>query len=208
MKGSAGTATAAAGGTLGFVADQGVDHPGPVQFYMAKVPDGTTIDAWDGSGKVWFKVAYLGPPTIRKNVSFKVPKNIPSGDHPFFLQLLMNNSSLQIHFQFKLIFAKMQYTKLYLFLEGIASTTSALAIPSIENTVAIRAEEAYTGPGGVSILNRDVDAYTGPGGVSILNREVESDASTGPGGVSILNIEEASTEAYTGPGGVSILNRK
>jgi hypothetical protein len=68
--GSAATATLAAGGTLGFIADQGIDHPGPVQFYMAKAPDGKTIDSWDGSGSVWFKVAYLGDTITSKEVQW------------------------------------------------------------------------------------------------------------------------------------------
>ncbi|KUJ15040.1 uncharacterized protein LY89DRAFT_720446 [Mollisia scopiformis] len=93
-KGAASTVTVAAGDSLGFVADQGVDHPGPVQFYMAKVPDGTTTDAWDGPGKVWFKIGYLGhnvtakgiewptyTPTIQKNVFVKIPKNVPMGSY-------------------------------------------------------------------------------------------------------------------------------
>jgi len=68
--GSAATATLAAGGTLGFIADQGIDHPGPVQFYMAKTPDGKSIDSWDGSGQVWFKVAFLGDTITSKGVQW------------------------------------------------------------------------------------------------------------------------------------------
>lgn len=60
MKAGSGTATIAAGGTLGFVADQGITHPGPVQFYMAKVPEGKDINTWDASGNVWFKAASIG----------------------------------------------------------------------------------------------------------------------------------------------------
>jgi hypothetical protein len=50
----------AAGGALGFIADQGINHPRPVQFYIAKTPERKSIDSWDGSGQVWFKVAFLG----------------------------------------------------------------------------------------------------------------------------------------------------
>lgn len=42
----------------------------------------------------------------------------------------------------------MQYTKFLLCLAGVTSIASALAIPSVENAVSIRAEEGYTGPGG------------------------------------------------------------
>ena len=59
MRAGTGTATIAAGGTLGFVADQGVTHPGPVQFYMTKVPEGKDINTYEAAGNVWFKVAAI-----------------------------------------------------------------------------------------------------------------------------------------------------
>lgn len=31
-------------------------HPGPIQFYMSKAPEGTAASAWDGSGQTWFKI--------------------------------------------------------------------------------------------------------------------------------------------------------
>ncbi|KAJ9139509.1 Glycoside hydrolase family 61 protein [Coniochaeta hoffmannii] len=93
MKAGSGTATIAAGGTLGFVADQGITHPGPVQFYMAKVPEGKDINTWDASGNVWFKAASIGaastpgakalswPTYLKKNATFTIPKNLPSGGY-------------------------------------------------------------------------------------------------------------------------------
>ena len=59
MRAGTGSASVAAGSTLGFVADQGVTHPGPVQFYMAKVPEGKDINTWEATGAVWFKVASI-----------------------------------------------------------------------------------------------------------------------------------------------------
>jgi hypothetical protein len=59
MRAGTGTATVAAGDDLGFVADQGVTHPGPVQFYMARVPEGKDINTWEATGNVWFKVASI-----------------------------------------------------------------------------------------------------------------------------------------------------
>lgn len=53
------TATIAAGQTLGFVANAMVTHFGPVQFYMAKVPDSANINTWEAAGNVWFKVASI-----------------------------------------------------------------------------------------------------------------------------------------------------
>ncbi|KAK3366133.1 glycoside hydrolase [Lasiosphaeria ovina] len=93
MKAGTGTATIAAGGDLGFVADQGVTHPGPVQFYMARVPDDSNVNTWEAAGNVWFKVASIDavqtagqkaltwPTYMKKVVSFTVPKSLPSGTY-------------------------------------------------------------------------------------------------------------------------------
>ena len=51
-----GTAKVAAGDTLGFVALAEISHFGPVQFYMARVPDGADVNTWEAAGNVWFKV--------------------------------------------------------------------------------------------------------------------------------------------------------
>lgn len=59
------TGTVAAGGTLGIGASQGVFHPGPIQFYMAKAPAGVDISSWDGSGSVWFKTYSEKPPSSK-----------------------------------------------------------------------------------------------------------------------------------------------
>jgi hypothetical protein len=39
--------------------NQGPWHQGPYQVYMAKVPEGASVQNWDGAGQVWFKV-YMG----------------------------------------------------------------------------------------------------------------------------------------------------
>ncbi|CAN9098049.1 unnamed protein product [Alternaria alternata] len=70
-----GTATVAAGDTLGFVAAASISHFGPVQFYMAKVPDSADINTWEAAGNVWFKAAK------KSQVEFQIPKNVPSGKY-------------------------------------------------------------------------------------------------------------------------------
>jgi hypothetical protein len=55
------TLTVAAGSTVGFTAKTSITHPGPLQFYLAKVPAGQTAKTWDGSGSVWFKIYGQGP---------------------------------------------------------------------------------------------------------------------------------------------------
>ncbi|PGH20750.1 hypothetical protein AJ80_03510 [Polytolypa hystricis UAMH7299] len=83
-------ATVAAGSTVGFVAKPSIYHPGPVQFYMAKVPSGQSAASWDGSGSVWFKIFGEGPgfgdaltwPSDGKNtVSTQLPSSLPAGEY-------------------------------------------------------------------------------------------------------------------------------
>lgn len=53
---SATTIGVTAGSQIGFFVTPNIFHPGPIQFYLAKVPDGETAATWDGSGDVWFKI--------------------------------------------------------------------------------------------------------------------------------------------------------
>ncbi|PVI02477.1 lytic polysaccharide monooxygenase [Periconia macrospinosa] len=92
-----GTATVAAGSVLGFVAVSAVTHFGPVQFYMARVPDGANINTWEPAGNVWFKVGSISavkqgngaltsdektwPAYNKGSVEFTIPKNVPSGKY-------------------------------------------------------------------------------------------------------------------------------
>lgn len=50
-----GIATVPAGSTIHYVSTQQVNHPGPTQYYLAKVPEGQSATTWDGSGAVWAK---------------------------------------------------------------------------------------------------------------------------------------------------------
>lgn len=59
----ASTLTVQAGSNVGFWMDSGISHPGPLQFYLAKVPTGKIGATWDGSGPVWFKI-FEEKPTI------------------------------------------------------------------------------------------------------------------------------------------------
>ncbi|KAF2279838.1 uncharacterized protein EI97DRAFT_482650 [Westerdykella ornata] len=96
MRPGTSTATIAAGETLGFIAASSVSHFGPVQFYMAKVPESADINTWEPAGNVWFKAAKIdavkgaggytsGPDTWpayqKQQVEFQIPKNVPSGKY-------------------------------------------------------------------------------------------------------------------------------
>jgi hypothetical protein len=88
-----------------------ISHPGPLQFYLAKVPEGKTAADWDGSGDVWFKIYSQGATfsggqmswgssgtsnpsantcrrsftnaiyTGKQQVSVPLPKALPSGEY-------------------------------------------------------------------------------------------------------------------------------
>ncbi|KAL2018993.1 hypothetical protein VTK56DRAFT_10218 [Thermocarpiscus australiensis] len=45
-----------AGSTVTYYANNALYHPGPLQFYLARVPDGQNINSWAGDGAVWFKI--------------------------------------------------------------------------------------------------------------------------------------------------------
>lgn len=85
----AGTKNVNAGDTVGFRVDPGIQHPGPLQFYMAKAPSGQTAETFNGDGAVWFKI-YEETPTVTEtglvwssadltNVSVKIPSCLAPG---------------------------------------------------------------------------------------------------------------------------------
>ncbi|CAO2657599.1 Nn.00g037250.m01.CDS01 [Neocucurbitaria sp. VM-36] len=85
------TYTVNAGDTVGFTAAASISHPGPLQFYLAKVPAGKTADTWDGSGNVWFKIYSQGATfsggsmtwasSGKQQVTVPLPKSLPSGEY-------------------------------------------------------------------------------------------------------------------------------
>jgi len=71
-----------AGSTIHYVSTQQVNHPGPTQYYLAKVPGGQSASKWDGSGAVWFKF-FTTMPTVDKNKQLTWP-----GQSMFFFPFL------------------------------------------------------------------------------------------------------------------------
>jgi hypothetical protein len=56
-----------AGARVAYVSTQQVNHPGPTQYYLAKVPAGQSAKTWDGSGAVWFRFFTSAAPTVDGN---------------------------------------------------------------------------------------------------------------------------------------------
>ncbi|KAI2605561.1 lytic polysaccharide monooxygenase [Hypoxylon sp. NC1633] len=61
-----------AGATIHYISTQQVNHPGPTQYYLAKVPAGQTASTWDGAGNVWFKI-HTTTPTMDNNKQLTWP---------------------------------------------------------------------------------------------------------------------------------------
>lgn len=59
-------ATVPAGSTVHYISTQQINHPGPTQYYLAKVPAGSSAKTFDGSGAVWFKIG-TAKPTMDNN---------------------------------------------------------------------------------------------------------------------------------------------
>jgi hypothetical protein len=83
------TKSVKAGDTVGFRVDGGVQHPGPLQFYMAKAPNGQTAETFNGDGAVWFKIfedrptfgtaSPVWPNAGLQSVSVKLPTCLAEG---------------------------------------------------------------------------------------------------------------------------------
>ena len=54
--GASGTYNVTAGQAITYNAKASISHPGPMAFYIAKVPAGQTAATWDGKGQVWSKI--------------------------------------------------------------------------------------------------------------------------------------------------------
>ncbi|KAL5376969.1 hypothetical protein DPSP01_010077 [Paraphaeosphaeria sporulosa] len=86
-------ATVPAGATIHYVSSQQVNHPGPTQYYLARVPAGASVKTWDGSGAVWFKISTTKPQVDAqkqmtwpaqneyKTANTTIPAAVPAGDY-------------------------------------------------------------------------------------------------------------------------------
>jgi hypothetical protein len=54
--GAPGTYKVTAGQSFTYNAKASISHPGPMAFYIAKVPSGQTAATFDGKGQVWSKI--------------------------------------------------------------------------------------------------------------------------------------------------------
>lgn len=67
-----GVASVPAGSTIHYISTQQVNHPGPTQYYLAKVPEGQAVEEWDGSGAVWARF-HTEMPSVDENKQLTFP---------------------------------------------------------------------------------------------------------------------------------------
>ncbi|KAG8749747.1 hypothetical protein FRC12_013254, partial [Ceratobasidium sp. 428] len=113
--------TVAAGSTVGFQADIGLIHPGPLQVYLGKVPSGQTAATWDGSGANWFKIYAIGasfssgslawPTDNQSTFKFKIPSGTPAGNYLLRVEhIALHGASTQGGAQFYISCAQLSVT--------------------------------------------------------------------------------------------------
>ncbi|KAL2151622.1 hypothetical protein VTH82DRAFT_6720 [Thermothelomyces myriococcoides] len=92
VQGAPQTVQIKAGEKFTFSVDTSIGHPGPLQFYMAKVPSGQSASTFDGTGNVWFKIYHDGPNGLgteqitwpsdgKTEVSVTIPSCIEDGEY-------------------------------------------------------------------------------------------------------------------------------
>ncbi|ROT36307.1 endoglucanase II [Sodiomyces alkalinus F11] len=59
-----------AGASVSFTSSPPIFHEGPALAYLAKVPAGTDVTQWDGSGAVWFKIWQDEPTITSSSITF------------------------------------------------------------------------------------------------------------------------------------------
>lgn len=80
-----------AGSTIEFSGSTKIFHQGPLQFWLAKAPEGQNVKDFDGSGDAWFKI-YSDEPTVieehltwpnwdKDTLSIKIPECIADGEY-------------------------------------------------------------------------------------------------------------------------------
>ncbi|KAI1494271.1 glycoside hydrolase [Biscogniauxia mediterranea] len=116
-------ATVPAGATIHYISTQQVNHPGPTQFYLAKVPAGASATTWDGSGAVWFKF-HTEMPTMDANkqltwpgqneyktTNATIPASVPEGEYLLRVEHIALHMAMQAgKAQFYLACSQIQIT--------------------------------------------------------------------------------------------------
>lgn len=116
-------ATVPAGSTVHYISTQQINHPGPTQYYLAKVPAGSSAKTFDGSGAVWFKIGTTMP-TLDSNkqlvwpaqntyatANATIPAATPDGEYLLRVEQIALHMAMQANkAQFYLACSQIQIT--------------------------------------------------------------------------------------------------
>ncbi|KAH6620614.1 glycoside hydrolase [Chaetomium sp. MPI-SDFR-AT-0129] len=114
--------TVPAGAAIHYVSTQQVNHPGPTQYYLAKVPEGSSAKDFDGSGDVWFKIGTTAPTmdgtqmvwpgqNTYETVDVTIPADTPDGEYLLRVeQIALHLAQTQGGAQFYLACSQIQVT--------------------------------------------------------------------------------------------------
>jgi hypothetical protein len=156
-------ATVPAGATVHFISSQQVNHPGPTQYYIAKVPSGQSAKTWSGDGAVWARLSTTSPTVdankqqhwpgenLYQTVDVTIPSSTPSGEYLLRVeQIALHMASQPGGAQFYIACAQIQITG------GGSGTPGPL--------VTLPGAYSSSDPGiVVDIWSKPLDNYKGPG---------------------------------------------
>lgn len=142
---------------------QHVIHPGPLQFYLAKVPSNNSVKDFDGKGNVWFKISSDSPsiidgrmtwPNFEKNFfNVTIPPCVQDGEYLLRVEhLALHDASRLNAAQWYMACTQLKVTGG----TGTAKPSNLLAFPGsydpndpgIHMTVWYDMPTNYTAPGG------------------------------------------------------------
>ncbi|KAK4640027.1 hypothetical protein QC761_611470 [Podospora bellae-mahoneyi] len=156
-------ATVPAGASVNYISTQQINHPGPTQYYLARVPVGSSAKTWDGSGSVWWKFASTMPyydankqlvwPAQNTYATHPavIPANTPSGEY------LLRVEQIALHMA-----SQANKAQFYISCSQINITNGGNGTPG--PTVSLPGAYRSNDPGiQVNIYNLQPDAYRAPG---------------------------------------------
>ncbi|KFA56005.1 hypothetical protein S40293_03996 [Stachybotrys chartarum IBT 40293] len=156
-------ATVPAGARVHYISTQQVNHPGPTQYYIAKVPSGQSALTWDGSGAVWSRLSTTKP-TVDANrqmtwpgqneyrlVEVTIPSTLAPGEY------LLRVEHIALHMA-----SRPNAAQFYLACSQIRVTGSGSGVPG--PLVSLPGAYQSNDPGIlVNLYTMAPDSYVGPG---------------------------------------------
>ncbi|KAK0702519.1 glycoside hydrolase family 61 protein [Apiosordaria backusii] len=158
-------ATVPAGSTINYISTQQINHPGPTQYMLARVPAGSSAKSWDGSGSVWWKIATTMP-YYDNNKQLVWPAQNTYATHPAVIPASTPNGEYLLRVEQIALHMASQPNKaqFYLSCSQINITNGGNLEPGPNMKVALPGAYRSNDPGiQVNIYNLQPDSYQPPG---------------------------------------------